>query len=323
MTHKLPQTMKAMAIDRFGGLEVLKLHELPLPQIDDNEILIRVESAGVGVWDPFEREGGFAQMMGQKPRFPYVQGSDGAGTVVQVGSKVTGFKEGEEVYAYAFMSPKGGFYAEYTAVKASQASAIPGKLDVIQAGALCIDAVTAYRGLDDTLGLKGGQSLLVFGASGGVGHLGLQLAKRMGARVLAVASGEDGVALAKALGADAVVEGHTGDVVKAAREFSPQGIDAALMTSGGAAADKALEALRDGGRVAYPNGVEPAPKARPGIRVKSYDGIPDPEVIQRINALIEQGPFQVHIARTFPLQEAAEAQKALEKHFLGKLALRP
>lgn len=81
--------------------------------------------------------------------------------------------------------------------------------------------------------------------------------------------------------------------------------------------------MRDGGRVAYPNGVEPAPKAPPGLKVAAYDGEPDREIIGKLNGLIEAGPFEVHIARTFPLEQAAEAHQALDEHYLGKLALRP
>src|SRR5687767_9991618 len=240
--------MRAAAIDRFGG-EVTP-HTLPVPQVGPDEILIRVESAGVGAWDPFEREGGFAKMLGLKPTFPYVLGSDGAGTVEDVGENVSGFAKGDRVYAMALANSKGGFYAEYVAVKAADASKIPSTLTVAQAGVLPVDAITALRGLDDTLGLKPGESVLIFGASGGIGHLAVQLAKRMGARVFAVASGDDGVALAKRLGADAVVDGHTGDVIAAARRFAPAGLDAALLTAGGKAAERALEAVRDGGRVA-------------------------------------------------------------------------
>jgi NADPH:quinone reductase-like Zn-dependent oxidoreductase len=145
----------------------------------------------------------------------------------------------------------------------------------------------------------------------------------MGARVFAVASGDDGVALATRLGADVVVEGHRDDVVAAAQKFAPNGIDAALLTAGGPAAERALRAVRDGGRVAYPNGVEPEPKARAGVSAKSYDGMPDPAAIRKLNCLIEQEPFEVHVARTFPLDRADEAHRALDEHYLGKLALRP
>ena len=128
-----------------------------MPEVGPDEILIRVESAGVGVWDPFEREGGFAKMFGIEPKFPYVLGTDGAGTVVAVGERVSRFKEGDRVYAISLANPKGGFYAEYAAVKADNASLIPDKLTTEQAGAMPVDAITALRGLDDTLGLQAGR----------------------------------------------------------------------------------------------------------------------------------------------------------------------
>ena len=316
-------TMKAAAIDSFGGPEKLSLKTLPVPEVGPEEVLIRVETAGVGVWDPFELEGGFAEMLGTKPRFPYVPGSDGAGTVAAVGPKVKRFKEGDRAYGFGFGNPKGGFYAEYAAVKADEVAPIPGTLTTEEAGAMPVDAMTALRGLDDTLRLKPGESVMIFGASGGIGHLAVQLAKRMRARVFAVASGQDGVSLVQSLGADAVVDGHNDDVLAAALKFAPGGLDAALVTAGGEITDKALAAVRDGGRIAYPNGVEPEPKARSTVTVKSYDGMPDQEAIERLNSLIESGPFVVHIARTFPLDHAAEAQRALSGHYLGKLALRP
>lgn len=316
-----PQTMQAAAIDQFGG--AITPHTVPIPQFDEDEVLVRVESAGVGVWDSYEQEGGFAGFMQGKPHFPYVLGSDGAGTIVAVGKDVKQFKEGDRVYGLALANPKGGFYAQFIALKSDHVSRIPGKLPVEQAGAMPVDAITALMGLDDTLALKRGESVLIFGASGGIGHLGVQLAKRMGARVFAIASGADGVAMVKRLGADVVVDGHKDDVLGAARGFAPRGIDAALMTAGGDKANQALGALRDGGRVAYPTGVEPEPEARESISITRYDGTPNAKAIQKLNELIEAGPFEVHVARTFPLAQAAEAQRALEQHYLGKLALRP
>lgn len=317
------KTMQAVAIDRFGGLETMKLKTLPVPELGTDEVLIRVESAGVGVWDPFEREGGFAGMFGTEPKFPYILGSDGAGTVVAVGKRVRRFKEGDRAYAISVASAKGGFYAEHAAVKADNAALIPKNLTTEQAGVMPVCAITALRGLDDTLGLKKGESLIIICASGGIGHLAVQLAKRIGASVLAIASGDDGVALAKRLGADMTVDGHKDDVEAAAREFAPNGLDAALLTVGGEVAENALTAMRKGGRVAYPNGVEPEPKARPGLSIQSYDGIPDQKAFKKLNKLIESGPFEVHIARTFTLDQAADAHRALDSHYLGKLALRP
>jgi NADPH:quinone reductase-like Zn-dependent oxidoreductase len=313
--------MHAAAIDEFGG--PITPHVLPVPEVAADEVLVRVESAGVGVWDSFEGEGGFAQMFGTQGKFPYVLGSDGAGTVADVGRDVSGFKKGDPVYACGLVNPKGGFYAEYAAVKADTVSRIPGQLTVEQAGALASDGLTALQGLDDVLGLKAGETVLIFGASGGIGHLAVQLAKHMGARVFAVASGADGVALAKRLGADTVIDGHKDDISQAAQRFAPGGFDAALLTAGGEAANNALQTLAEDGRAAYPNGVEPEPKARRGVTVKSYDVSPGKAALEKLNRLIEKGPFEVHVARTFPFDRAAEAHEALNEHFLGKLALRP
>lgn len=320
MPTKAPETMKAATIDRFGGAENLHVETLPLPEFGPEDVLIRVETAGVGVWDPFEREGGFAKSLGTAALFPYVLGSEGAGTVAGVGSRVQGFKEGDRVYAVSFATSK-GFYAEYAVVKGDQVSPIPGKLSTGEAGVMAVDAITALRGLD-LLEIKPGASVMIFGASGGVGHLAVQLAKRMGARVLAVASGDDGVRFARKVGADTVVDGHKVDVAAVAREFAPGGLDGALFTAGGLAARKAEETVREGGRVAYPQGVELDPQARPGVTVRSYDGDPDREAIERLNRLIEEGPFEVHVARAFSLDQVADAHRMLNQHYVGKLALR-
>jgi len=321
MTLPVQSTMDAAAIDQFGG--EITPHRLPVPPVGAGEILIRIEAAGVGAWDPFEQQGGFAKMMGTTPKFPYVLGSEGAGTVVDVGPDVRGFKPGDRVYALALANPKGGFYAEYAVVEASQVSPIPGNLTIEQAAVMPIDAITALVGLDEKLALKPGETILIFGASGGIGHLAVQLAKRMGARVFAVASGSDGVALAKRLGADAAIDGHQSDILAESRKFAPNGIDCALLAAGGDQANQALAALRAGGRAAYPNGVQPTPRASSGIKIQSYDGTPTAQTIAKLNKMINAGPFDVHVARTFSLNQAAEAHQALNQHFLGKVAIRP
>jgi NADPH2:quinone reductase len=321
MKNNPNQTMRAVAIDEFGGIEKMKPRKLPVPNLADDEILVRVDTAGVGVWDPFEREGGFAKEFGVKTNFPHVLGSDGAGTVEEVGKEVHDLKRGDRVYGINLMNPKGGFYAEYTAIKATNVAKIPQALSTRDAGVLAVDGVTALNGLDKTLQLKAGESILILGASGGIGHLAVQLAKRMKSRVLAVASGEDGVEFVKRLGADKVIDGHREDISKAAHEFAPKGLDAALLTVGGKAAEQTIGALRKGGRAAWPNGVEDVPQARDGVTVASYNGEPHPRTFAKLNELIDGGPFEVHIARTFKLEDAAEAQQALGSHYLGKLAL--
>ena len=173
------KSMQAVVIDRFGGPETIRFDSVPVPKVGPDEVLIHIESAGVGVWDPFEREGGFARMFGREPEFPYVLGTEGAGTVAAVGRRVRRFKPGDRVYAAFLSNPKGGFYAEYTAMPADNVSPIPQKLTTEQAGVMLVDAITALRGLDDAIDLKPGESVMIFGASGGIGHLAIQLAKRM------------------------------------------------------------------------------------------------------------------------------------------------
>jgi NADPH:quinone reductase len=315
------KTMRAAAIDHFGGPEELKPHELPVPEIKPDEVLLHVEVAGIGSWDAFEREGGYAEMQGTEPKFPYVPGSEGAGTIAAVGDKVSGFKEGDRVYAAGFLNPNGGFYAEYVAIAADQVSHLPGELTLPQAAVMSGVATTALRGLDDTLKLKPGETILIFGAGGGIGHVTIQLAKRMGARVLAVASNDEGVKLAKQVGAHRAINGKTEHVLAAAREFAPNGIDTALLTAGGDAAELALQALRKDGRAAYPNGVQLVPKVPDGVQLSDYNGEPDADIIARLNKLIAAGPFEVHVAQTFPLDQAAEAHRMLNDSYLGKLAL--
>src|SRR5262245_35530131 len=157
--------------------------------------------------------------MRTKTAFPYVLGTDGAGTIAAVGKGVTRFKEGDRVYAAELANPKGGFYAQYAAVKADNASLIPGHLTIDQAAVLPTDALTGLTALERVLGLRSGDSLMLIGASGGIGHLALQLAKRLGADVFAIASGNDGVQLVKKLGADDAVDGRVDDVLNAATEF--------------------------------------------------------------------------------------------------------
>ena len=316
------KSMRAVALDRFGGPETLKIQTVALPETGPDEILIRVEAAGVGAWDPFEREGGFVEVLNREPKFPYVLGTDGAGTVAEVGENIDRFKEGDRVYALELANPKGGFYAEYAAVNGNNVSLIPGDLTMEQAAAMPSDALTALRGLDDVLRLQRGESVMIFGASGGIGHLAVQLAKRLGVRVFAVASGQDGVTFVKRLGADAAADGRGDDVLNLAREFAPNGIDAALVTAGGADTDRSLSAIRADGRIAHPNGVMPVPTAPTKVRIDAYDGEASREVIDKLNRLIETGPFEVHVDRTFSLEEVAAAHAALNEHHLGKIVLK-
>lgn len=321
--------MRAIVIDRFGGPETLSVRTVPVPEPGPDQILIKVESAGVGVWDIHERGGVYAQVYGLKPKFPWVLGAEGAGKIAAMGEKVSDFRNGDLVYGLNWATnPKAGFFAEYTTLNTEWASSVPSRLAIEQAGALIIDGTTALRGLDEILELKPDEKLMVFGASGGIGHMAIQLAAQMDAHVFAIASGEDGVNLARRLGADVAVEGHREDIEASARKFAPNGFDAALITAGGEAADRALTSMRDGGRVAHPFWPQPEPKARSTVRVQSYNDAKywqklDHGLINKLNKLIEVGQFEVHLGNTFSLDQVVDAYRALDSHYLGRLALIP
>ena len=129
-------------------------------------------------------------------------------------------KVGDKVYSYSWANPKGGFYAQYVAVAADKVAPIPRRLDLEHAGAIATTGLTALQGVDDTLRLKKGESVIIHGASGGVGTLAIQFARLRGARVLATASGLDGIELVRDMGADAAVDGRHGDIEGAARQFA-------------------------------------------------------------------------------------------------------
>jgi NADPH:quinone reductase len=313
--------MQAAAIDRFGDADEIKPRDIAMPKPGRGEVLIRIDTAGVGAWDPYVRDGQYFEEAGGSPRFPFVLGVEGAGVIEALGEDVEGFKQGQAVYTYSEDMQKGGFYAEYATVKADHVAALPKGLDLEAAGAMPADAITALCGLE-ALDLKSGEKLAIFGASGGIGHIALQLAQRMGARVIAIASGRDGVDLVRRLGADAAVDGHGKGVENAVKEFAPDGLDAALVTASDKSLGPVLEALHRGARIAYPHGVEPEPKARQGVKTEGYDGESTPERLERLNRLIEKAPFHVHISARYRLDQAAQAHRAVEKHHLGKITLK-
>ncbi|MDZ7970151.1 MAG: NADP-dependent oxidoreductase [Nostoc sp. DedSLP03] len=313
-----PQQMQAMAVDEFGHADKLTLHTLPVPMVDAGEVLIRIEIAGVGIWDAMEREG---DLVYNEVHFPRVLGGECAGTIVAIGDGVERFAVGDRVYAQSFMNDKGGSYAQYVVVCEKTIAPIPDGLDMLMAGGLPIAGITALNNLL-ALGIGSETKLMLWGASGGVGHVALQLAKRMGANVFAIASGADGVELCKQLSADEAVDGRADDVAQRARAFAPDGFDAALVLVGGDKVQSTLSLVRQGGIVSFPNGVIPEPKAPDGVELKKANGFADPMLLDELNRLIGIGEFQVHIAQTFALSEAAQAQDAMKQHYLGKIVLR-
>jgi NADPH:quinone reductase-like Zn-dependent oxidoreductase len=314
-------TMKAAAIDRFGPPSVLKLHTLPVPEPGTNEVLIALQAAGVGVWDADIRGGWWPS---GRPRFPLVLGTDGAGVVAAKGARVRRFDVGERVWAYEFINPKGGFYAEYVAVNAEHVGHVPRRLDLLHAGAAVVTGLTALQGVDDVLRLRRGQTVLIFGATGAVGTLAVQFAKCRGARVIATATGRKSTRLVLSLGAEAAFDARADNAVERLRELAPDGLDAVLALAGGPTLDRCLDLVKLTGRVAYPNGVEPEPKrGRRRFSVQGYDGEVSQQRLARLERTADETRLQVRIAAVYPLAQAARAHARLERgQVIGRIVLR-
>lgn len=314
-------TMVAAAIDRFGPPSVLKRHLLPLPQPGPHEVLIALHAAGVGVWDAEFRDGSWRPY--GRADFPLVPGTDGAGIVVASGARVRRLRVGDRAWAVDYANPKGGFYAEYVAVDAGHAARVPRRLDLLHAGAAVATALTALQGIDDALHVRRGETVLILGASGAVGTLAVQLARRRGAHVLATASGPRATRLVRRLGAEAVIDARRTDARDRLQALTPDGLDAALVLTGGRVTEQCLALVRSGGRVAYPFGVEPKPRRRPKVRLLVFNAVAGPREFARLARAVSATRLKVPIAAAYPLARAAQAHARLERgRLLGRIVLR-
>ena len=178
-------TMKAIVIHQYGGPEVLKYENAPRPEPKEDEILIRVMAASVNPVDVAIRSGKYAEYFHTK--LPLIPGMDAAGIVEKTGARITKFKKGDPVYAFFTLASEGG-YAQFVVAKENEASAKPKSLTYEEAAAVPAVGSTAWQALIETAKLEPGQTVLIHGGSGGVGHCAIQIAKAKGARVIATAS---------------------------------------------------------------------------------------------------------------------------------------
>ncbi|HET8852466.1 MAG TPA: NADP-dependent oxidoreductase [Ktedonobacteraceae bacterium] len=310
--------MRAIAIDAYGGPERLQVMDLPIPQIGPDDVLLRVQAAGVNPADISIREGRSAQML--PLTFPAIMGSDFAGTVAQVGAHVTTVREDAQVYGIAF---GGGTYAEYLRVPATgEFAALPASLDFVRAAALPMAGMTALGALD-TAALAKGAVLLIVGGAGGIGTFAIQMAAQLGAHVIATARTEDQEYL-RSLGAAETVDFTQSNVVEAVRTSHPGGVDAVLdVVSGSAAIGQVAQALRTGGRLlSTVYAVDPAQFAERGITAVNVVRPQGAAVLRRLSRMVEAGELRVPVQATLPLEEAARAQELLQHgHIRGKLVL--
>jgi NADPH:quinone reductase-like Zn-dependent oxidoreductase len=317
----IPAEMEAVAIDQFGPPSVLTLRTVPVPSPGPREVLIAPYDAGVGIWDAKIRDGTWAE---DDVRFPLILGTDGAGVIVEMGESVRRLHLDDRVWAYEYGNPKGGFYAEYVAVDMDHVGILPERLTFAQGGAAAATGLTALQGCVDHLELQRDQTVMIFGASGGVGTLAVQFAARLRrARVIAIASGTDARILLEKLGAEIVIDGRKRDAIDRIKEAAPDGLDAILALAGSPVLDASIDLVRSGGRVAYPNAVEPEPRRRAGIRMIAYDASATPAEFASLAHAVEATELVVPIAATFPLGQASQAHARIERgHVIGRIVLK-
>ena len=298
--------MRAAVIHGTGGPEVLQLEEVPRPEPADGEVLIRVHAASVNPIDWKRRRGE------RTLEVPAVLGRDVSGTVEV--SRAAGYAEGDAVFGTAGT----GGYAEYTASSADQIARKPDAITHEQAAAIPVAGLTAWQGVVDHGGLTAGETALVAGAAGGVGHFAVQFARHAGARTIGTGStaNRDFVL---GLGVDQYV-----DYTREGETDAVTGVDLAYDTVGGETTTALLDAVRDGGVLVGIAGPLPEEAARArGISSHRFRMNPSPEELARIAGLVAQGEVHVEIAEVLPLAEVARAHAISEAgHVRGKLVLR-
>ncbi|GAA2511888.1 NADP-dependent oxidoreductase [Winogradskya humida] len=315
-------TMKAVRQHTFGGPEVLTVESVPRPVPLPTEVLVRVHAAGINPVDWKTREGtGMAGVLGEPP---FILGWDVAGVVVEAGFGVTTLAPGDEVYGMPWFPRAAGAYAEYVTAPSRHFTRKPATATFEQAAAVPLAGLTAWQALVDTAAVQPGQRVLITAAAGGVGHLAVQIAKHLGAHVIALAGPRNQQWLLD-LGADEVVDYTAGRFEK-----EVTGVDVVLDLVGDAhdaTSTRSIETLRPGGLlVAVPAGVSPelaAAADAAGVRVTGILVEPDGPALARLATLIDDGAIKVEVAAVLPLAEAGTAHRdAAQGHTRGKVVLR-
>jgi NADPH2:quinone reductase len=304
--------MRAFTLDSFDVQPALR-DDLPEPDVGANELLVRVRASSVNPVDLFVTSGGLKAMA--EYEFPVIIGRDFAGTVEQIGAAVTRYQVGDEVFGFllpANPTVHDGSWAELISVPEDNfAAAKPVKLDFEHAGAAPLAAITALAAFD-ALELKAGETVLVVGATGGVGSFFVQLAVDAGAIVLAPGLAEDGDYL-RGLGVGELID-RNADVATVVRESRPHGVDAVLDLVS-QAPDASV--LKEGGRLASPLGAAGGGAGRFNVMAE-----PKPTNLQRLAELLDAGTLRVSIQRSYPLEEAGNALRDLPAtHTRGKLGV--
>jgi len=326
--------MKQIVVNEFGGPEKLTLHDVPMPSVGDGQIVIKVEASGVNFSDVLQRKNKYVFPV----TLPFVPGYEVAGIVTEIGKGVENISIGDRVVA---MLPNNGGYAEYVATDYFLASVLPPSISNQESLALQVQGLTAYFMLKDFAKMQAGQTVLIHAAAGGVGTLLVQIAKEMGAgKIIATASDAEKLAIAKALGADELINYSETNWSEKVKEVTDgRGVDLILCGTGGHILQNSFSCLAPFGRlVIFGDSVGSTTieesfslfALRSNILqvfgLAPYFGIPElmQEAYQYLFSQAATGKLKIHIGQTFSLNDAAVAHRKMEnRQTTGKTVLIP
>jgi len=320
--------MKAIRVREFGGPEAMRLEDVPNPIPGTGQVLVRIQAAGVNPVDTYLRSG----LYPIKPSLPYTPGMDGAGIVESVGKKAGRFKKGDRVYLSGSIS---GTYAELALCEAWQAHPLPKKLSAAQGAAIHVPYATAYRALFDRAKARSKESVLVHGASGGVGVAAVQIARAFGLTVIGTAGTDRGLELAKKEGAHHVLNHREPDYLSKLRELTrDKGVDVVLEMLANVNLAKDMQLLARNGRIVVignrgtieinPRDIMGKDGAILGMSLMSVG----PKDLTRIHAALGKGfangKYRPVVGKELPLAQASQAHVAvMEPGAYGKIVLIP
>jgi NADPH:quinone reductase-like Zn-dependent oxidoreductase len=308
--------MRVVQIYSFGGSEVLKLESAPIPQVSEGEVLVRVHATSVNPVDVKTRAGSGLSGM-YKNQLPVILGWDVSGVVEAVGASVTEFKKGDEVYGMPLFPALAKTYAEYMVAPASELAKKPASLSHSEAAALPLVALTAHQALE-TIALKAEETILVHAAAGGVGHVAVQLAKALGAKVIGTSSSPNHEFL-KSLGVDEVI-----DYTQTPFETVVKDVDAVFDCVGGEVLPRSYGVLRAGGRLVTIAGQLSEDLAK-SYNIETFRILvkPDKEGLEILTNLVEAGKLKPIVSAEFSLEDMAKAHDTVASgHVRGKVVVR-
>ena len=318
--------MKAIIVREFGAPEVMKLEEVSAPQPNNNQVLVRVKAAGVNPVDTYIRGGQYAV----KPDLPFTPGKDAAGIVESIGETVEKLKVGDKVYTAGSIS---GTYAEFALCEENQVWALPENVSFEQGAGVFVPSATAYRALFQKARAKQDETVLVHGASGGVGVAAVQWAKNAGLKIVGTASSDDGKSLVREQGADFVLDHSGGNYLEEIKEITGgKGVNIILEMLANENLAKDFEVLAMFGRVVVignrgslefnPRLVMGKDAAIYGMALFNSPPADFREIHEAIYDGLSKGYLNPVVGKSFPLEQAVEAHhEVMETKAFGKIIL--